>query len=509
MHTPMRKWSSIVVAVGAAATLAFTASPGVAQTAVRQVGMSPWGKDDQLGRLNLMTAASRREVLGRIAGGAPYDLSVDYFIGMPSWQAAGDPHYRIWMTHTPHGTVVDDPLGVGAKMNEHVSYTGAAVSMYTHMGTHIDALSHFGLDGRIYNGFRADEQLGDRGWKVAGASTIPPIVARGVLIDVAAAHGLPMLPPGYRIGKEDLLRALDLQRVSLEPGDVVLVRTGRMAVLEDAAAYMDNPPGIGMEAARFLVEEAGAMIVGADNLSLEAFPSELGDDYVPVHTYLLGEQGAPILELVNLEGLSRDRIWEFAFIGGSLKLRGADAAPIRPLAFPLTPALPPSAGESEDQDPLDAQVIGGDAGHPVTPDRHEAEPVGDGNRGQEAAVRPHHVPRPSGAAPENPVAVGPGIVPLQPDRAIRIGHQVRVPGDGVPGPGAPDAAEHLLHGARLHPLVEAEIGVVRFPPAWIPVEGDLVGSGGGEGGQPRRQTVGDEHRPIHRPSKEMGGEGNG
>jgi kynurenine formamidase len=103
----------------------------------------------------------------------------------------------------------------------------------------------------------------------------------------------------------------------------------------DADAYMENPPGIGLEAARFLVEESGAMIVGADNLSLEAFPSELETDYVPVHTYLLAEQGTPIIELAYLEELSRDQVFEFAFIGGSLKLRGADAAPIRPIAIPL------------------------------------------------------------------------------------------------------------------------------------------------------------------------------
>ncbi len=153
----------------------------------RTVGNSPWGQADEIGRLNLITQASRASILSRISGGAAYDLSVEYFIGMPSWQAAGDPHYRIWMTHTPRGTVLDDPLNVGKPMNEHVSYSGAAVSMYTHTGTHIDALNHFGLNGQIWNGFRAAEHLGDRGWQVAGVENIPPIVARGVLIDVAAA----------------------------------------------------------------------------------------------------------------------------------------------------------------------------------------------------------------------------------------------------------------------------------------------------------------------------------
>ena len=306
-----------------------------ASAAERQAGISPWGADDEIGRLNLMTESSRDSILRRIAGGKVYDLSVEYFIGMPSWQAAGDPHYRIWMTHTPHGTVIDDPLNTGGEMNRRVSYTGAAVSMYTHMGTHIDGLAHFGLNGEIWNGFSAQEHLGDRGWRVAGVENMPPIVARGVMLDVAAAKGVAMLPDGYRITRTDLEASLLRQRVDLRQGDVVLIRTGRMRVFDDTSAYMGNPPGLGLAAARFLVEESGAMIVGADNLSLEAFPSELASDYVPLHTYLLAEQGAPIIELAWLEDLARDKVYEFAFIAAPLKLRGADAAPLRPVAIPL------------------------------------------------------------------------------------------------------------------------------------------------------------------------------
>lgn len=301
----------------------------------RSVGESPWGPEDEIGRLNLITESSREKILTRVSGGTIYDLSVEYFIGMPSWQAAGDPHYRMWMTHTPHGTVVDDPLNVGVPMNSHVSYSGAAISMYTHMGTHIDALVHFGLDGKIWNGFSAEKHLGDRGWKVSGAEKIPPLVARGILIDVATALGFEVLPDGYRITREDLTKTLEQQNISIKEGDVVLIRTGRMRHFEESEKYMDNPPGLGLDAARFLVEESGAMIIGADNLSLEAFPSELESDYVPVHTYLLAEMGTPIIELAYLEELANDQIYEFAFLGGSLKLRGADAAPIRPIAIPV------------------------------------------------------------------------------------------------------------------------------------------------------------------------------
>ncbi len=155
------------------------------------------------------------------------------------------------------------------------------------------------------------------------------------MIDVAAAKGMQMLPDNYRVTRQDLQEALDSQGVKLQQGDVVLIRTGRMQRYENASAYMSNPPGLSIDAARFLVEVGGAMVVGADNLSFEAFPAETANNYVPVHTYLLAQQGAPIIELVNLEGLSKDRVYEFAFVGASLKFRGADAAPIRPVALPL------------------------------------------------------------------------------------------------------------------------------------------------------------------------------
>lgn len=322
------------IALGAVALSAGLASRVLARPTV---GTSPWGPTDEIGRLNLMTAESRASLLSRVRGGALYDLSVEYFIGMPSWQAAGDPHYQIWMTHTPRGTVVADPLHVGAEQNQHVSYTGSAFSMYTHTGTHLDTLSHFGLDGKIFNGFAANDHLGDTGWDVAGAEKMPPIVARGVLLDVAAAKGVEMLADGYRVTRADLVEAARRENVRLAEGDVVLIRTGRMKLYRDAKGYMATPPGLGLEAARFLVEEGKAMIVGADNLSFEAFPSEVSGNYVPVHTYLLAQTGTPILELVELEALARDRVYEFAFIGASLKLRAADAAPLRPIAIPLAP----------------------------------------------------------------------------------------------------------------------------------------------------------------------------
>lgn len=297
-------------------------------------GKSPWGPADEIGTLNMMDEKSKLAILTRIGSGAVYDLSVEYFVGMPSFHALGDPGYQFWLTHTPHGTVVDNPNGLGRQMNEKVSYTGDAISMYTHMGTHIDALNHFGLNGKIWNGFTPEEHLGDKGWKKTGAETIPPIIARGILIDVAAYKGVERLPNNYRISVSDLQGALNIQRLILQKGDVVLIRTGQAAHYENAAEYLHQYPGISLAAAKWLADQE-IMLLGADNLSFEAFPPEREDNWVPVHTFLLAERGIMFIEQMFLETLSADKIYEFAFIGASLKLRGASGAPMRPLAIPV------------------------------------------------------------------------------------------------------------------------------------------------------------------------------
>lgn len=299
------------------------------------VGVSPWGPDDEIGTLNMMNDASRLAILSKIGSGKIYDLSVDYFVGMPSFHALGDPPYQYWLTHTPHGTVVDNPNGLGKKMNEKVSYTGDAISMYTHMGTHIDALNHFGLNGKIWNGFTPEAHLGDKGWKKTGAETIPPVIARGIMIDIVAYKDVKKLPNNYRIGAADLKGALKKQGVSLQPGDVVLIRTGQAQHYENASEYLHEYPGINLDAVKWLVEDQKIMLLGADNLSFEAFPPEREDNWVPVHTYLLAEKGVMFIEQMYLENLASDAVYEFAFIAASLKLKGASGSPMRPLAIPL------------------------------------------------------------------------------------------------------------------------------------------------------------------------------
>lgn len=325
----MSIWQRIKIIAKTCAALILISTGVAAQTQPGgQAALSPWGSEDEIGRLNMMTDASRLSALSQITTGKVYDLSVDLFVGMPTCcsEAFGDPSYQIWMTHTPSR----------GDSGELLAHSGDAVSLSTHTGTHIDTLNHFGLKGEIWNQVSADEALTVRGWTRSGAGKYPPILARGVLIDVAKAKKLDRLPPSYAITTADLQQALDAQGTTLSPGDVVLLRTGLMSLWPDRAAFgLFTQPGLGLEAARWLAEEQQVMLVGADNLGLESFPSTDPGNFAPVHSYLLAEQGISMIEVLWLEELAQDEIYEFLFVAAPLKLRGASGSPIRPVAIPL------------------------------------------------------------------------------------------------------------------------------------------------------------------------------
>jgi kynurenine formamidase len=117
----------------------------------------------------------------------------------------------------------------------------------------------------------------------------------------------------------------------------VLVRTGRMTVWPDAEGYMANQPGLGVPGARYLCEEAGAMCIASDSLSLEVVPAADPEAFLPVHAYMFSTAGAQIMEVVQMEEIAAERQYEFAFLGLALKLTGATGSPMRPIAVPLRP----------------------------------------------------------------------------------------------------------------------------------------------------------------------------
>jgi len=300
------------------------------------VGRSPWGPEDQKGSLNRITAESRAAIMSRIDATQIYDLSVDFFHGMPSFTAAGDPSYQIWMSHTPNGTVNDNLNGAGRHINQNCGYSGDVILMYTHTGTHIDSLCHFGYGRELYNNYDAERYLGSRHWLRNGAEQMPPIIARGVLLDIAALKGLECLPDSYGITAKDCEEAVRRQGTPIKEGDVVLLRTGRMRYWPDGSKVFGNSPGVTVESARWLTSQH-IVCVGADNEAVEQTPPMDPDIWLPGHCHFLTESGTPQMECVYLEELSRDRLYEFAFIGAPLRLRGATGSPLRPLAFPIRP----------------------------------------------------------------------------------------------------------------------------------------------------------------------------
>ena len=185
-----------------------------------KVSRSPWGPDDEIGRLNWMTPELSAEILGRLDGRHVFDMSVEYFKGMPSWIAAGDPLYDIWMTHTPDGAVIDGLAGVDPKLLERYSYSGDAVQMYVHCGTHLDTLNHFGHHGMFWNGWNAKDHLGSRHWLKGGPEHYPPIIARGCARRRRPARG--RLPAALLRDHEGrAARAAERLDVELRPKDVV------------------------------------------------------------------------------------------------------------------------------------------------------------------------------------------------------------------------------------------------------------------------------------------------
>jgi kynurenine formamidase len=250
-----------------------------------------------------------------------HDLAQPYFIGMPHHPA--HPPFQFSMSKK-HGEWVRPDGGSSAL---------EAIALGGHVGTHIDALCHFSMCGKIYGDVEVEYiQSYAGGIEKHGIETIPPILRRGVLLDIARAEGVDTLPEDFAIDAAVLERVADRQEVEIRPGDVVLVRTGWAQFWNDQKRYINQlmNPGVHIEGARWLSAK-GIFAGGSDTVGFELAPS----DTMPVHIHFLVEKGIHIIELLNMETLSNDKSYEFAFIAAPLKIVGATGAPIRPLAAAL------------------------------------------------------------------------------------------------------------------------------------------------------------------------------
>ncbi len=300
-----------------------------------------YGPSDEVGALNAVTSADAvLRALRSVKTGRVFDLGVR--IDHTSFKWPGHSPVEIVTYRNPEGVKRQKDNAAFVKSPRGLAWHSCAMFLSDNVGTQIDGLGHItaGADNHWYNGFQEADWGGNFGIRKADADTIPPVVARGVLIDIAAWKGVDALPAHYAIGSKDLQAALAAQKVDVEPGDVVLVRTGTLRYWGETGADHEklaqhDSAGITLEAAKWLVEQKGAVMIGADTSG-----TEVGEDpalpgaVIPVHEYLLIQQGVHIGEFHYLEDLSRNRVYRFTYVAMTNRLKGAVAGTaMRPIAI--------------------------------------------------------------------------------------------------------------------------------------------------------------------------------
>ena len=301
-----------------------------------------WGPQDEVGALNAMTNETRLRALASVRKGKVYDLGVAFSRESLRWP--GHNPTEVITFRSPEGE--KRQLDFDFVQPEHnptgAAWHSTALFISDNVATQIDGLGHIaiGQDNHWYNGFKEADWGGDFGVRKCDAAGIPPIIARGVMLDIAGLKGVDALPSQYEITPADIDAARKRQKVELRPGDVLLIRTGTLRYWGEVGAEHEKlnehgSAGITIETAKHLVEDFGAMLIGSDTVGLEVFlPLENTQRTFPVHAYLLIEQGVHIGELHNLEELARDGVSEFAYVAATNKIKGTTAGfTMRPLAL--------------------------------------------------------------------------------------------------------------------------------------------------------------------------------
>jgi kynurenine formamidase len=282
---------------------------------------SRYGADDQAGALNEITAAGRVAAARLVQTGAVYDLAHELHDAVPAF---GERSLRQWVAEqAPQG-------GIG---RNRVHWVAERFEATMQMGTHIDGLNHLHVDDQTYNGHRVTEILGDGGTNRLGVETLPQIVTRGLLIDVAGTRGVERLAPGDVVTPDDVERSLAPAGLVVAPGDGVLFHTGWGSLWDtDPELYPTGEPGPGRALGEWLVDH-GVAVTGCDTWSYGPVPAEDPDEPFVVPQILNVRHGVVVLENLRLGELAAAGVREFLFIVSHPKLRGATGAWVAPLAI--------------------------------------------------------------------------------------------------------------------------------------------------------------------------------
>ncbi len=250
-----------------------------------------------------------------------YDLEQPRYFGAPT-MPAHEPGfvYKLHRRHEP-------------EQGEARTSASGFIFATEHSGTHIDALCHQAENLSLYGGKAITPRLQtSTGFTELGAETIPPLLTRGILLDVAAYHGIDCLADDHPITRADLEETARSQGVTIRAGDVALIRIGNGARWQQPEVYL-KATGIDASGSHWLASQQ-VRAVGADNMAWDIIGQvdpELGVS-LPGHVILLVRHGIYILENLFLEELAQQKQYEFLFICLPLKMQGATGSLVRPVA---------------------------------------------------------------------------------------------------------------------------------------------------------------------------------
>jgi kynurenine formamidase len=281
---------------------------------------SKWGAADTRGSANHVKAASVLAAMQLVKTGQVIELGRVLESTMPLFGT------RRFDLHTKR-------TGINPGRNRRGTNEEIVVSEIGQVGTQLDAFPHQMIGASFYNCVPIAGNDSRTGFGKLGVEHVGSLIARGVLIDVAALKGLPMLPDSYEITPQDLDQALARQKQSLKPGDAVLINTGWGRLWNvDNARYAKTSPGIGVAAAAWLAQR-DPLLVGADTGPVEVSPNPDPDLSLPVHQVMLVVHGIHLLENIKLDELAAGRIHEFVFVVQPLKLKGGTGSTVAPVAI--------------------------------------------------------------------------------------------------------------------------------------------------------------------------------
>ena len=288
---------------------------------------SKWGANDEIGAANYITPQSVLAATKLVKMGQTHPLGIVVEPGMPAFPPRSV-SLQIVSPGQHNGRDLTKDFGWPAVYNDDLA------QLWFGVGPQLDGLGHLGEKNLYYNCNHAFDFVTLTGLTKLGTDKVPPMVARGVLIDMAKHFKVASMAPGQAITPADIDAAMKAQGVQIRQGDVVLFHTGYTdaKLKSDPKTWVSTQPGLTNAAAVHLAK-MNPMAVGADTWGLEAVPPAPGDRLFYGHVTFLKEHGIYILETMNTGRLAKESVKEFMFVLGQARVKGTVQMIINPVAM--------------------------------------------------------------------------------------------------------------------------------------------------------------------------------